>query len=75
VGGLPEVVDDGVNGFLHDPRDVTGMAASLIRIVTDDALRDRLGAAGRAAAIERFSAARVVPMYEAAYEALVARAR
>jgi N-acetyl-alpha-D-glucosaminyl L-malate synthase BshA len=71
VGGLPEVVEDGVSGFLHEPADAEGMAASLNRIVTDQALRDRMGAAGRRVAIERFSAARVVPMYEAAYEALV----
>jgi N-acetyl-alpha-D-glucosaminyl L-malate synthase BshA len=71
VGGLPEVVDDGVSGFLHEPADIEGMTASLIRIVSDPSLRDRMGAAGRRVAIERFSAARIVPMYEAAYEALV----
>jgi L-malate glycosyltransferase len=71
VGGLPEVVDDGVSGFLHAPEDVAGMAASLVRIVTDPAFRDHMGAAGRRVAIERFSAARIVPMYEAAYDALI----
>ena len=71
VGGLPEVVEDGVSGFLHEPTDIQGMAASLIRVVTDQAFRDQMGAAGRRVAIERFSAARIVPMYEAAYEALV----
>jgi len=75
VGGLPEVVDEGVNGFLHAPADVEGMASSLVRIVTDEALRDRLGAEGRRAAIERFSASRIVPMYEAAYEAIVTEVR
>jgi N-acetyl-alpha-D-glucosaminyl L-malate synthase BshA len=75
VGGLPEVVDEGVNGFLHAPADVEGMASSLVRIVTDEALRDRLGAEGRRAAIERFSASRIVPMYEAAYETIVTGVR
>jgi N-acetyl-alpha-D-glucosaminyl L-malate synthase BshA len=75
VGGLPEVVDDGVSGFLHPPDDLDGMAASLVRILSDDALRARLGAAGRAVAIERFSASRIVPMYEAAYRAIVAGTR
>ena len=32
VGGLPEVIDDGVTGFLHPPDDIDGMAASIVRL-------------------------------------------
>ena len=70
VGGLPEVIDDGVTGFLHPPDDIDGMAASIVRLLHDQALHARVVAAARASAFERFSAARIVPMYEAAYEAL-----
>ena len=35
VGGMPEVIDDGVTGFLHAPDDVDGMAASIVRLVGD----------------------------------------
>ena len=70
VGGLPEVIDHGVTGFLHPPDDIDGMAASIVRLVHDQALHARVAAAARAAALERFSAARIVPMYEAAYAAL-----
>jgi N-acetyl-alpha-D-glucosaminyl L-malate synthase BshA len=70
VGGLPEVIDDGVTGFLHPPDDIDGMAESIVRLVHDPALHTRVATAARAAALERFSPARIVPMYEAAYAAL-----
>jgi len=70
VGGLPEVIDDGVTGFLHPPDDSDGMAASIVRLLDDPALHARIAAAARAVTLERFSAARIVPMYEAAYAAL-----
>jgi len=70
VGGLPEVIDDGVTGFLHSPDDLDGMAGSIVRLVGDAALHARICAAARQVALERFSAERIVPMYEAAYAAL-----
>lgn len=75
VGGLPEVIDEGVTGFLHAPEDVAGMAASLIRLIDDDGLRERMAAAARQVALARFSARRVVPMYEEAYASIVTDAR
>jgi N-acetyl-alpha-D-glucosaminyl L-malate synthase BshA len=71
VGGLPEVIDDGISGFLHEPEDLDGMVASAVRLLTDDDLHRRVARAGRAVAVERFSADRVVPQYEAAYEQLL----
>jgi L-malate glycosyltransferase len=71
VGGLPEVIDDGISGFLHEPEDLDGMVASAVRLLTDDDLHRRMARAGRAVAVERYSADRVVPQYEAAYEQLL----
>jgi N-acetyl-alpha-D-glucosaminyl L-malate synthase BshA len=71
VGGLPEVIDDGISGFLHEPEDFDGMVASAVRLLTDDELHRRVARAGRAVAVERYSADRVVPRYEAAYEQLL----
>jgi len=68
VGGVPEVIDDGVTGFLRAPDDVDGMAEAGIRLLTDPALHERIRLAARDAAVRRFSASRVVPIYEAAYE-------
>jgi len=71
VGGLPEVIDHGISGFLHGPEDLDGMVESALRLLTDDHLHQRVAHAARAVAVERFSADRVVPKYEAAYEQLL----
>ena len=68
VGGLPEVVTDGITGFLHPPDDVQGMAAGAIAILSDPAAHARMAAEGVRLAQERFSANRIVPQYEALYE-------
>jgi glycosyltransferase involved in cell wall biosynthesis len=47
VGGIPEAVDDGVNGVLVPPASVDHMAAALERLVVDPERRQSLGAAGR----------------------------
>ena len=72
AGGLPEVIVDGTTGFLHPPDDVAGMAASAIRILSDAALHARMAAEGERLARERFSADRIVPLYEALYEQTLA---
>ncbi len=48
-GGIPEAVREGETGFLVDPDDPAAVAATAIRLLGDDALRRRMGAAGRAA--------------------------
>ena len=68
VGGLPEVVTDGITGLLHPPDDVQAMAASAIAILSDPAAHARMAAEGVRLAQERFSANRIVPQYEALYE-------
>jgi L-malate glycosyltransferase len=67
VGGLPEVIEHGVTGFLHPPADLDGMAASAIALLTDPALHRRVAEAGRRRVREQFCVDRVVPMYEACY--------
>jgi glycosyltransferase involved in cell wall biosynthesis len=47
VGGLPEVVEDGVTGLVVPPRDPVRTADAIEKLVLDDALRRRMGAAGR----------------------------
>jgi N-acetyl-alpha-D-glucosaminyl L-malate synthase BshA len=72
VGGLPEVVIDGVTGFLHPPSQVEQMADSAIRILSDPALHARMAGEAVRLATERFSASRIVPQYEALYERTLA---
>jgi N-acetyl-alpha-D-glucosaminyl L-malate synthase BshA len=68
AGGLPEVISDGVTGFLHPPDDVQGMAESAIAILLDPVAHARMATEGARIAVERFSADRIVPQYEALYE-------
>ena len=75
VGGLPEVIEDGVSGFLHAPDDLDGMAHSALRLLTDDALHRRVAEAACRTAHERFCDVSIVPMYEAYYEEVLARPR
>jgi glycosyltransferase involved in cell wall biosynthesis len=54
VGGIPELVTDGESGFLVDPRAPAQIAARLVQLLQDAALRARMGAAGRRAAERKF---------------------
>jgi glycosyltransferase involved in cell wall biosynthesis len=60
AGGIPEVVVDGVTGFLVAPRDDAAMAAAIVKLLKDPELRQRMGQAGLARARERFSAERML---------------
>jgi glycosyltransferase involved in cell wall biosynthesis len=55
VGGIPEVVEDGVNGYLVAPGNVDGLAERVRQLITDPALRARLGDAGRARVEQSFT--------------------
>ena len=72
AGGLPEVIDDGVSGYLLPVGDVDSMAGRAIEILSDEGLALRLGQAGRAIAIDKFAEAKVVPQYREAYERVIA---
>ena len=58
VGGVPELVRDGVTGLLVPPADPDGLAAALRRLLTDTELRRRMGRAARERAEARFTVAR-----------------
>jgi len=74
VGGLPEVIENGVNGFLHALDDLDGMARSTLNLLTDGPLRARLAAAAQTTAHGRYSDTRIVPIYEACYAETLALA-
>jgi N-acetyl-alpha-D-glucosaminyl L-malate synthase BshA len=71
VGGLPEVVTDGVEGYLVEPHDVGQMAARALEILTNESLRREMGRRARENARERFCASKIIPQYEAYYEKVV----
>jgi N-acetyl-alpha-D-glucosaminyl L-malate synthase BshA len=70
VGGLPEVVEHGYTGFLHDPAHVAGFTASALKLLTNDTLRRTMGRRGRRVAVERFGADEMIEKYVRVYESL-----
>jgi glycosyltransferase involved in cell wall biosynthesis len=67
AGGIPEIIQDGVTGFVVPKRDTAAMTARILALVRDPALRRRMGEAGRAACVAKFNlkknVAQVVDMY------------
>ena len=72
VGGVPELVDDGVTGILCPPDDLMAMADAAIGLLTDDKRHSRMAQAARKRAVERFADTRIIPMYEAYYDEILA---
>ena len=72
VGGLPEVVRDGENGYLLAVGDVAGMAEAALSLLRDEDRRRAFGVAGRRWAETRFSREDVVGRYRAIYQRVVA---
>jgi glycosyltransferase involved in cell wall biosynthesis len=68
VGGLPEIVRNGVTGYTCDPDDVPGMSRLAIQLLRDAPRRTAMGKAGAAMVRSEYCADRIVPLYEAAYE-------
>ena len=67
VGGLPEVVQHGVSGYLFPPGDVEGMARRAAAVLRDRPLAERVGRAGAVRAARRFLPERIIPRFEALY--------
>ncbi len=67
VGGIPEVIEDGVSGILTAADDVPALAAAVGELLNDPARRRALGRAAQQRARECFSPDAIVPRYEALY--------
>ena len=67
VGGIQEVVVDGVTGLLAAPGDTHTLERLLAKVLGDAALAERIGAAGRQSARLRYAPDRAIPRIEALY--------
>ncbi|MFK7812431.1 MAG: N-acetyl-alpha-D-glucosaminyl L-malate synthase BshA [Maribacter sp.] len=67
AGGIPEVNEHGITGFLSEIGDVDDMAKNALEILSDDIILDQFKA-NAAKSAERFDILNVVPIYEAVYE-------
>ena len=55
VGGVPDLIEEGVHGYLHEVGDIAGMAGSLERLLKDPVLRRQMGNAGRERILSGFT--------------------
>jgi glycosyltransferase involved in cell wall biosynthesis len=71
IRGCREVARDGVEGLLVPPRDAGALARAIGALLDDDGLRERMGAAARARAVERFDERRVTDTIVRCYARLL----
>jgi glycosyltransferase involved in cell wall biosynthesis len=67
VGGMAEIVEDGITGLLIQPDDAWSLIAALSRLLTDKRLREKIGSVARASVIERFDRQSVIDRIEKLY--------
>jgi glycosyltransferase involved in cell wall biosynthesis len=67
IGGIPEVLVDGVTGFFAAPGDTATLTRLLRKVLADRALAGRIGAAARESVRLRFSPERTIPRLEEIY--------
>ena len=72
VGGVPELIDDGVTGLLYEVGDIDGMAQGALSLLKDRERLDAMREAGRKTAQKRFCSTLVVPHYVNYYKQVLA---
>jgi glycosyltransferase involved in cell wall biosynthesis len=75
VGGIPDLIEDGVHGLLVPPRDPSALAGALGRLLRDAQLRKELGRRGQERQRREFDVGVAVQRVETIYEELVAAQR
>jgi len=71
VGGLPELITHGVDGFLEAVGDIEAQAGRVIELLTDCRLYARVSAAARQTAQTRFCSSLIIPLYERYYREII----
>lgn len=71
VGGLPEVITPGVDGFLEEVGDVESQARRAVELLSSSVRRARMSQAARRTAEQRFCTSRIIPLYERYYESVL----
>lgn len=75
VGGVPELVDDGVTGLLYNVGDIDGMAQGALSLLSDKTRFSAMRDAARRTAQKRYCASLVVPHYVRYYEKVLANSK
>lgn len=73
VGGIVDLVEDGVTGFLVPPADAKALAGAIIKLLKDKQLREKMGQEARRIIDEKFSARTMARRIQDVYEELLKR--
>jgi L-malate glycosyltransferase len=73
VGGVPELIEDGVNGLLFEVGDTTAMSTAAIALLQDEPRHQAMSRAARRTAQDHFCASRIIPLYEQYYQRVFSR--
>ncbi len=71
VGGNPELIKEGHNGFLIEVGDVKGLASRIIQLLSDPALTSQLGENARARIVKTFPMEKMVNSYMNLYQEIL----
>ncbi len=75
VGGLPEIVEDGISGWLVPPGNVEALASRLRLLLSSQELRLRMGAAAQARVRDHFSSAQMAENFARYYDEILGEKR
>jgi glycogen(starch) synthase len=67
TGGIPDIISDKVSGLLVPPEDELALAQAIVRVMSDNALRERIGSSGRTSA-RRFTWGAISQTYLSLYD-------
>jgi len=74
-GGVPELITNGVDGYLEPVGDTAAQAARVVELLSNDGLYERVSYAARHTALDRFCTDLIIPQYERHYEEVLAAYR
>jgi N-acetyl-alpha-D-glucosaminyl L-malate synthase BshA len=68
VGGVPELITHGVDGFTEAVGDIAGQSARVLELLQNPALHASMASAARSTALDRFCTSKIIPQYERLYQ-------
>jgi len=71
LGGIPEVIEENINGFLVTPENPEELAAAMEKLISDKTARTGMGRAGRKIFEEKFTVAKMIENIESLYDGLI----